>query len=123
MIEVARLARKQVRGALRTGLAVVALSSCTIVEITDPEGATSVERRFGLTSIAIEPERDAVVASLRSFGVASTPLGFTAGYAAHELAVLGQDCRVVFWVESDEQRLAVEELAATLQEVCIVSPH
>lgn len=123
MIEVARLARKQVPGALRAALTMVALSSCTIVEITDPEGATSVERRFGFTSIAIEPEHDAVMASLRSFGVAHTPLGFTAGYASHQLAVLGQDCRVVLWVESDEQRLAVEELAATLQEVCVVSPN
>src|SRR5688500_13071346 len=66
---------------LRAGLTAVALSSCTIVEITDPEGRTSIERRFGFASIAVEPEREAVVASLRSFGLASTPLGFTAGYA------------------------------------------
>lgn len=141
MVAVARLARKQAppgprgvrdcrgsagrsaRGmALRAGLAVLALSSCTVVEITDPEGATSIERRFGLTSIAIEPERAAVVASLRSFGLASTPLGFTAGYAAHQLAALGEDCRVVLWVENEQQRAAVEQLAATAKEICIVGP-
>jgi hypothetical protein len=110
------------RPVLRAGLVAVALSSCAIVEITDPEGRTSIERRFGFTSIAVEPEREAVVASLRSFGLASTPLGFTAGYAAHQLAVLGEDCRVVLWVESEQQRLAVEQLAATLKEICIVSP-
>jgi hypothetical protein len=110
------------RPVLRAGLVAVALSSCAIVEITDPEGRTSIERRFGFTSIAVEPEREAVVASLRSFGLASTPLGFTAGYAAHQLAVLGEDCRVVLWVESEQQRLAVEQLAATLKEICIVNP-
>jgi hypothetical protein len=107
-------------GALGGGVALIALSSCTIIEITDPGGATSIERRFGFTGIAVEPERDSVVASLRSFGLVSTPLGFTAGYAAQQLAFLGMDCRVVFWIEDQRQRAAVAKIAETLNEICIV---
>ena len=28
----------------------------------------------------------------------------------------------MLWVESEQQRLALEQLAATLKEICIVSP-
>ena len=103
------------------GLALIALSGCTVIEIADSEGATRIERRLGFASITVEPTRDAVVARLRSFGLANTPLGFTAGYAAHQLAALGEDCRVVFWVDREQQVRSLERLAATLSEVCTIN--
>jgi hypothetical protein len=110
-------------GTLLAGLTIVALSGCTIVEITDPEGAARIERRAGFTAINVQPTRAPVVAHLRSFGIASTPLGFTAGYGAHQLALLGEDCRVVFWIDSEQQLRSLERLAATLSEVCIINPN
>jgi hypothetical protein len=105
------------------GLAIIALSGCTVIEIADSDGAMRIERRLGFASITVQPPRDAVVARLRSFGLAHSPLGFTAGSAAHQLAVLGEDCRVVFWVEREQQLRALERLAATLSEVCIINPN
>jgi hypothetical protein len=110
-------------GSLLAGLTVVALSGCTVVEIADSEGATRIERRLGFASITVEPTQNPVVARLRSFGLASTPLGFTAGYAAHQLAALGEDCRVVFWVEREQQLRALERPAATLSEACIINSN
>jgi hypothetical protein len=103
------------------GLIVTAPSGCTIIEIADSDGATRIERRVGFTSITVRPTREAVVARLRSFGLANTPLGFTAGYAMHQLAALGTDCRVVFWVESEQEIQALKKLAPTLREVCIIN--
>jgi hypothetical protein len=104
------------------GLALM-LSGCTVIEIAESDGAVHIERRMGFASITLDPSGEAVVASMRSLGAASTPLGFTLGYAAQQLAVLGEDCRVVFWVKSEHQATALKGLASTLNDACLVKSH
>jgi hypothetical protein len=101
----------------------VVLAGCTVVEITDSQGTTRIERRAGIASIIIQPNADAVVARVRAFGLASTPFGFTAGYAAQQFAMLGKDCRVVFWVEAAEHLTALDDLAAVLDDICVINPN
>lgn len=117
------LSRRQPWRSLVGGITVMAFSSCTVVELSESEGATRIERRVGFTSITIQPAGDAVVARVTSLGLVNTPLGFTAGYGMQQFAVLGEDCRAVFWVESKQHIEALEKLTANLEDICLIDAN
>lgn len=101
----------------------VACAGCTVIEISDSKGATRIERTFGFATITIQPNPESVVAKVRSFGVADTPFGFTAGYAAQDFAAVGEDCRVILWLKNTRQLSALKSLVADLNHVCVINPR
>ena len=109
--------------ALFTSLIAIFLTGCTVVEVSESNGSVRIERLVGIASISIQPDAEAVVARMRSFGLASTPFGFTAGYSAHQFATLGEDCRVVFWVENMQQFTELENVTTGLTDVCTINPN
>lgn len=97
-------------------------TGCTTVMIQKDDGATSVERHFGWTSIRMSPTTQAMVAKVKSVGVLNSPMGLSVGAARMNIAALPMDCRLVVWLEQPQQ---VEELRAQLsdvKDVCIVNP-
>ncbi len=117
-------ASKYVRGSVRNA-AIVAIGSllgaCSVIQVVQKDGAVKVERSFGMVSIQVCPKNEGLVTSLTSFGIASTPLGITIGFARETLALLPETCKVAMWIDDERPLGRLEALVGPLKEVCIVN--
>lgn len=95
--------------------------ACTTVSVRSAPDEVRVERHFGVAQVSLAPSTDAVVAEVRSWGISSLPLGFTAGYARQSIAALPARCRLVLWVENDAQLSTVDALLGDVKDVCAIT--
>lgn len=74
------------------------------MHITDPGGAVRVVRHVGL--VRIEAESGAsITGTITGFGLVGAPLGWSLGYTRQRWALLGTDCRVVWWPPSEQMNM------------------
>jgi hypothetical protein len=98
-------------------------AACTVIELRAGPDDVRIERRFGFATLDVHPQRDAVVARTRIFGVGRSPFGFSAGWSDSEIAALPpSDCRVVLWIEDRAQIEIFRTLIADVHDVCLVTP-
>lgn len=97
-------------------------SACTVIEVRDSEGTTTIERRFGFASINMEPGRHAVMARSTVLGVAGTPLGMDVGYSDQAVALLPARCHLVLWVEHPGQVEVLRRQLQDREDICVVTP-
>ena len=100
-------------------LLLVGLSSCTIIEVKSEGQEARIERTFGLTRLQLWPKSAPIVAKIKSFGFLDSPLGATLGYSEQVMAILPPSCRVVFWVESQEQFDRIKAVV-DIEDICPV---
>lgn len=105
---------------LRCSIAVAALwlGGCTVVEIRRGADEVQIERHFGLTSIEMHPTTDAVVARTRTFGIGGTPFGYAVGYASATIAATSPECRLILWVEDEQQLVRLREVLGDAKDIC-----
>lgn len=109
---------RTVRYVLLFGLGI--LTSCTTIEIRSGEEGVRLERRLGFASVEFHPHAEPVVARVRALGIRNTPFGFGIGYADETIAALPAECRLVLWVEREEQIELLGELLGDVKDVCAV---
>ena len=108
------------RRGLSTLLAVAALPGCMTVRIESPAAEVRVLRHVGLLRIELPPHDKALVGALSGFGLAGTPLGWSAGYTRQRWAAMGPQCRAVLWVEQGEVDPATRAALSGVAGVCLV---
>ncbi|ATE62190.1 hypothetical protein CCZ27_21405 [Thauera sinica] len=104
------------------GATVLVLAGCTTVRIEsalDP-AAVRVERHWGVLAVDVPGAMQSYVADITSVGFSHGPFGWTAGYARHGWAALGNECRLVVWVAAREHLEAVRALANANAGLCAV---
>jgi hypothetical protein len=90
--------------------ALLGLSGCSVVEVSSAGEDALVARSFGVTRLYMQPESAPVVAKIRSFGFVESPLGISLGYSDQVIVALPPSCRVVFWIENEEQFERIKSL-------------
>ena len=107
--------------ALLVALLVLHVCGCSTIRVSSGDGQVRVERRFGFASVQLAPGHDGVVAKVKSFGISHSPFGVSVGYAASAFAAFAPtSCRVVFWVEDEEQADRIRSLLGDVKDVCPV---
>ena len=94
------------------------MTGCTIIKINDSEGHTSINREFGLVSLHLSPESEALLAEIKAVGYVSSPIGYSFGYTSQNIAALPLSCRLIVWVKTKEQLRTTKELLADYDELC-----
>ena len=100
-------------------LVVAALPGCMTVRIESPAAEVRVLRHVGLLRIELPPHDKALVGALSGFGLAGTPLGWSAGYTRQRWAAMGPQCRAVLWVEQGEVDPATRAALSAVAGVCL----
>ena len=77
------------------------VGGCTNISILDEKGVVSIHREFGFTTLNAGPGTDAIIAKMTSLGYIASPIGVSVGYGDHSVALLPKTCRVVLWVENE----------------------
>lgn len=110
----------------RAGLAWLVLAAaglcnaCTRVEIQSGDGQIHVERHFGVVSLQLPPDTRSRVVHLTSVGLVRTGFEATVGYADLTLVALGNDCRLVVWLDNEEQIDELRRLAGKISDACVM---
>ncbi|NRF69683.1 hypothetical protein HLB44_22005 [Aquincola sp. S2] len=91
------------------------------VHIDSGEGDVRIVRHVGLLQVQVaQPERQ-VVGALHGIGLASTPLGLSAGFTRQRWTAIGPQCRAVLWVDGPEAvDAAMRQTLAQIAGVCLV---
>ena len=98
-----------------TGLLAAALApACTSVTIISPDDDVRVTRRFLAMGVLFDDPHASHVVRLRGVGYFAEPQGVAIGAHASDVAVLGDDCRAVIWVDSPA---AAETVRAVVEDV------
>ena len=96
-------------------------AGCTSISISQGDGITRIDRSLGFARVEITPGTRAVSARIDALGLSDTPVGIGVGISRQEFAALGEDCRVVIWVESAEAADALAPRLRDLNNLCIVN--
>lgn len=117
------IARSLTRLAVAFALAGCALPGCTVVRIQEASsGKVEVERHFGVLSVGLKPESDAVIEST-TVGFVNTYDGMAIGFHSATVAALGAaKCRVVLWIRTDAQLKELQDLLRERADVCVFNP-
>ena len=105
------------------GFVGVALAACTTVTVEERGGATRLSRHAGFLSIEVAPSSQGVAVSSMGLGLVRTPTGIVLGFNTVRMLALGEGCRVVLWVENEEQLRLLEELLGDLSNVCVAEQY
>ncbi|WP_284447014.1 hypothetical protein [Fluviibacter phosphoraccumulans] len=100
----------------------IATVSCASVRIESASGEVRIEQRWGVLGVFVDGAATSHVAEVRGLGIASTPMGWSAGFTRQNWASLGPDCRLVIWVSQPEHLVTIRRLADAKTGVCVVSP-
>lgn len=101
----------------------LAATGCASVHIESALGDVRIEQRWGVLGVVVDGAAPGYVAEVRSLGIASTPMGWSAGITRQSWASLGPECRLVIWVSEVEHLEAARRLQASTKGVCVVSPN
>ena len=101
----------------------IATASCASVRIESASGEVRIEQRWGVLGVFVDGAASSHVAEVRGLGIASTPMGWSAGFTRQSWASLGPECRLVIWVSEAEHLEATKRLQASTNGVCVVSPN
>lgn len=96
----------------------LALGACTTVTVVDRDGGVSVSRHFLTVALRVEDAGQSHTLASRGVGVFSSPVEVAIGAYRTEMAVLGGDCRAIFWPASVEQAEAIARLV-DLNRICL----
>lgn len=96
------------------------LTGCTFITLESTDGAVRFQRHFGTILVDLLPNSDAQIAKVAGVGLFSTPTGFVAGYHSQTIAALPTSCRLVLWIETEEELKLLSELLDGNLEVCAV---
>lgn len=112
----------------RTGLAWSVLAAalchaCAWVQIRSDDGQVHVERYFGVVSLQLSPATRSHVVHLKGVGLISTGFEATVGYVDLTMAALGNDCRLVVWLDDKDQIDELRRVAQELRDACVVDDH
>lgn len=77
-----------------------------------------IERHPGVVVVVLEPKGAVQTVEMTGLGVMSGPTGFAAGYQSARLATFPGDCRVLLWIESDRQAVALADMLTADPTVC-----
>lgn len=99
------------------------VAGCANVRIESPSGEIRLEQRWGILSVVVDSPTTNYVAEIRSLGITSTPMGWSAGITRQNWASLGPDCQLVIWVSEAEHLEAAKRLEASIKGVCIANPN
>jgi hypothetical protein len=100
----------------------IGLTGCTTVRIESGPDTVKIERHFGALYVSVADAGQARVAQVRSLGLTSTPLGFSAGYTHQMIVQMPPDgCQLVLWVGSEAQLAEARRLVADAPKACVVS--
>lgn len=105
------------------GFVGAALSACTTVTVEERGGTTRVSRHAGFLSVEVAPSSQGMAVSATGLGLVRTPAGVVLGYNNMRLLALGEDCRLVLWVENKEQLRLLEELLGDLENICVAEQY
>lgn len=123
------MARQTTRGLRQKSQAWLGLSSaallalpwcgaCTTIYLNDGSGVTKVERRFGFSTISVDPSKGPLYARVESVGFNRSPTGYSIGYDKEALVVGDPGCGVFFWISDGRQLQYIHEQFGTLAAVC-----
>lgn len=98
----------------------LAASGCASVRIESASGEVRIEQRWGVLGVVVDGSAKSHVAELRSLGIASTPMGWSAGITRQSWASLGPECRLVIWVSEAKHLEAARRLQASTNGVCVM---
>ena len=101
----------------------LAITGCASVRIESASGDVQIEHRWGVLGVVVDRSAPGYVAEVRSLGITSTPIGWSAGITQQNWASLGPECRLAIWVSEAEHLEAAKRLQASTNGVCVVSPH
>lgn len=104
-------------------LAAIVTGACTTIRIeAQSKDDVEISTRFGIVSIELTPGAKSVVVDSSSFGAINTFDGLAVGYHRARYAALGpKDCRVVLWIQTDEQLREIDQLLRNHSQICVVS--
>jgi hypothetical protein len=100
---------------------VLALANCTVVEVHGADGSVAVSHAFGALVLELQPASEPTIVSTTVYGLGATFDGAVLGYAEQRLALLGSDCRAVFWVEDEASVAAVQALTGESPDFCVIA--
>ncbi|MDM0053009.1 hypothetical protein [Variovorax sp. J22R115] len=72
-------------------------TGCISVHIADSTGQVQTIRQFGLLKVEMANPQQSIVGSMTGVGVIDAPLGWSVGYTRQRWALMGPECRAVFW--------------------------
>lgn len=100
----------------------LAASGCASVRIESASGEVRIEQRWGVLGVVVGGSAKSHVAEVRSLGIASTPMGWSAGVTRQSWASLGPECRLVIWVDQPKHVATIRSMTSTRTDICVVSP-
>mgnify|MGYP003614032666 CR=1 FL=1 len=100
---------------------VLTTTACASVRIESASGEVRIEQRWGVLGVVVGGPATSHVAEIKNLGIASTPMGWSAGFTRQTWASLGAECRLVIWVSEAEHLETARRLQASTTGVCLVS--
>ncbi len=97
---------------------IINAAGCTMIEITDQQGAVSVERSFGFAAVKAAPDAGVVTAKISSLGYVASPLGYSVGYSRQTVTSADNACRVIIWLEDNTDKALLAEKLQSIDSVC-----
>lgn len=97
--------------------------ACTTIRIeAQSKDDVEISTRFGIVNLELKPGDQGVIVDSSSFGAINTFNGFAFGYhRALYAALRPHDCRVVLWIQTDEQLTELDKLLRNHAQICAVS--
>jgi hypothetical protein len=106
----------------RSVLAIAGLcSACTLVEIHSGDGQVRSERHLGFVALELPPDTTSRVVHLTGLGIIRTGFETTVGYADVMVATLGDDCRLLVWIDTKDQIDHLHRLVPDSDNLCIMT--
>ncbi len=89
------------------------------VTVIDPTGRAQLSRHLFAVGVTLETPSSSQIVHARGVGFFQTPIGAALGYHDVDLAVLGRECRAVFWMNTAEQARDLAEMVRGEHGVCV----
>ena len=99
-------------------VALFTLHGCTNITIQEKDGSVTIQREFGFLILNANPDTDAIVAEITALGYMSSPMGVSVGYGKHSVALLPDSCRIVIWIEGENDLLKVKSIMGDNESIC-----
>lgn len=94
------------------------LGGCTTVAVMDRSGGVTVQRHLLTVAVKVENSGQSHALASRGIGIFTSPMEVAIGAYRSEMAILGPDCRAVFWPTSAEHANAITRLV-DLESICV----